>query len=246
MGQSRSIPFYISLADIIIRIEPIYDYIKEYCRGYIVDGKEEFTVRTEPKDICYERERSIKDGLINLSDEYLETLAVYRKIVEKLPQFHILLFHASAIAVDGTGYLFTAKSGVGKSTHSRLWREYLGERAVMINDDKPLVKVTDTEVTVYGTPWNGKHRLGTNMSVPLKAVSVLIRERDNRIEEIKPEEVYGMLLQQCYRPIDQEAMRQTLFLVDKWMKLTKFYKLECNMEPEVAKMAYLAMKGDGI
>ena len=61
------------------------------------------------------------------SDIYLETMAVYRKIEDKLLDYDTILFHGSAVAVDGVGYLFTAKSGTGKSTHTRLWREMLSE-----------------------------------------------------------------------------------------------------------------------
>ena len=64
----------------------------------------------------------------------METLAVYRKMAD----YDTVLLHGSAIAVDDEGYFFTAKSGTGKSTHARLWREMLGDRAVMINDDNRL------------------------------------------------------------------------------------------------------------
>ena len=84
--------------------------------------------------------------------------------------YDTILFHGSAVAVDGIGYLFTAKSGTGKSTHTRLWRELFGERAVMLNDDKPLIKVSENGIIVYGTPWDGKHRLSTNTFVPLKGI----------------------------------------------------------------------------
>ncbi len=244
--------FRIKLAGIVIRIEPMYDYIREYCLEYItneINEPECFTVRTEPEDIHLERERSMKEAAregrphMEFSDAYLETLAVYRKIAERLPFSNILLFHGSVLAVDGAGYLFTAKSGTGKSTHTRLWREYFGSRAVMINDDKPLLEVTDTKVIAYGTPWNGKHRLSTNASVPLRAICVLTRDKDNHIEEIEPQEAYRMLLQQCYRPADSKALVQSLKLIDGLMKNTRFYRLGCNMEPEAAKVAYAGMNG---
>lgn len=82
--------------------------------------------------------KAMADGEYSLS--YLETLAVYRKIVTRLVFSDILLIHGSAIAVDGKAYLFTAPSGTGKSTHTRMWREYFKDRAVMVNDDKPLNK----------------------------------------------------------------------------------------------------------
>lgn len=145
-------------------------------------------METSQSDIEYEREKSAledrKEGLPirNFPDSYLETLAVYRKFAENLLAYDTVLFHGSVVAVDGIGYLFTAKSGTGKSTHTRLWREYFGERAVMVNDDKPLLQVTENGVIVYGTPWDGKHHLSNNISVPLKAICILTRAEENHIE----------------------------------------------------------------
>ena len=247
--NNRAIPFCIKLADVVIRIEPMFDYMREYCQEYITEEQSAFTVRTENADIAFERERSAKEAErednahIISPDAYLETLAVYRQIAEHLPLLDTVLFHGSVIAVDGAGYLFTAKSGTGKSTHTRLWREQFGNRAVMVNDDKPLLKITEDGVVAYGTPWNGKHRLSTNMSVPLKAICVLTRDTVNHIEEIGPGEAYQMLLQQTYRPMDKASMVQTLKLIDGMMKNTRFYKLGCNRNKEAAKVAFEGMNG---
>lgn len=246
--MDRAMPFCIRLADMVIRIEPMYDYIQEYCREYLTEEQPVFTVRVEAEDIAFERERSEKvaEGCppMEFSDSYLETLAVYRYIAEQLPMRDIVLFHGSVIAVDGIGYLFTAKSGTGKSTHTRLWRELFGNRAVMVNDDKPLLKITQEEVFVYGTPWDGKHRLSTNISVPLKAICVLTRSEENFIEEIPPRDAYQMLLQQSYRPMNRGTMIQTLKLIDEMMANTKFYRLGCNMNPEAARVAFQGMNGE--
>ena len=156
--------------------------------------------------------------------------------------FDTILFHGSVVAVDGIGYLFTAKSGTGKSTHTRLWREYFGERAVIVNDDKPLLKITDSGVTAYGTPYNSKHRLGTNISVLLKAICILTRAAENHIEPITRDHAYTMLLQQVYRPADILKMAKTLKLVDRLADRVKLYKLDCNMEISAAIVAYEGMQ----
>jgi hypothetical protein len=239
--------FCIRLADMVVRIEPMFDYIKVYCQGYVTEEKEDFSIRIKQTDIDFERKHSKKDAeregrdAYLYSDAYLETLAVYRQIAERLPMSNIVLFHGSVIAVDGIGYLFTAKSGTGKSTHTRLWREQFGSRAVMVNDDKPLLKITDSGVIAYGTPWNGKHRLSTNIAVPLNAVCVLTRDKENHIMEILPRDAYLMLLQQTYRPMDGTSMVQTMKLIDGMMKNTRFYRLGCNMESESARVAYEGM-----
>ena len=116
------------------------------CASYRAEGIADFSVETMLTDIAYEREKSAREDekagvpVRRFPDWYLETLAVYRKIAEKMPDYDALLFHGSCVAVDGAGYLFAAKSGTGKSTHTSLWRELLGERAVMVNDDKELCR----------------------------------------------------------------------------------------------------------
>lgn len=145
------------------------------------------------------------------------------------------------IAVDGIGYLFTAKSGVGKSTHTRLWREQFGDRAVMINDDKPLLRITAEGVTAYGTPWNGKHHLSTNTAVPLKAVCVLGRGGINHIEPADKKDVYPLLCQQSYRASDPAGMLLTLKLIEQLCSAVPLYRLSCNMDPEAALVAYQGM-----
>ena len=133
------------IADKIVTVSSIYEKVHRYCQDYQTEEPAEYSVTITERDIEFEREKSRKTDLKEhrrpreFPPEYLEELAVYRKICEKMPDYHTILFHGSAIAVDGQGYLFTAKSGTGKSTHTRLWRELLGEKAVMVNDDKPLL-----------------------------------------------------------------------------------------------------------
>ena len=236
--------FTIRLAGQYFTICPVYDYIREYCKDYIVadvtgqsgidDGDTEYTssgvgdITTESvtrititqSDIDFEREKSaredIKEGIPirHFSDAYLETLAVYRKIADYLLSCNTLLFHGSVITVDGEGYLFTAKSGTGKSTHTRLWREYFGERAVMVNDDKPLLRITDSGVT---------------------------RDTVNHIEQIESHAAYPLIVQQTNRSFTADGMKQTLSLIDRMLNVVPVYRLGCNMDIEAARVAYEGM-----
>ncbi len=152
------------------------------------------------------------------------------------------MFQGSAGAVDGEAYLFPAPSGTGKSPHARLWREAFGDRAVMINDDKPLLRVSEEGVRVYGTPWNGKHRLGGNLSAPLKALCVLTRDERNHIEPISREEAFAVLFQQSYRPAREENLPRLLALLERLSRKVGLYRLGCNMEPEAAIISYQGMQ----
>ena len=243
--------FTIKLADKIICVDSLYESTLTFLNNYLTDSNElDFCVEVSGDDISNERQKYIHEAqtenlpIINFSDNYLETLALYRKIVSKMSFYNTLLFHGSVVAVDDIGFLFTAKSGTGKSTHTKIWRNYFGERAVMINDDKPLISVGEDDVTVYGTPWDGKHHLSSNTSVPLKAICILERGEQNIIERISVDEAYPMFLQQTYKPTSSIELMNTLDILDRLMNKVNIYRLKCNMEKEAAIVAYNGMKGD--
>ena len=236
------------IADKIISISSLYDEVHTLCRDYAFDGQPQIFVTCSDKDIAAEREKSDRnaeaEGRVpqKFRDSYLETLALYRKIADNMVDSDCFLFHGSAIAVDGAAYLFTAKSGTGKSTHTALWRRLFGDRAVMVNDDKPLIRVQGGRAIIYGTPWNGKHRLGCNIAVPLKAVCILTRAQENRIERTDKRTALPMLIQQTHRPEDPKKTAKTLRLIDSLAGSISLYRLGCNMEIQAAQIAHNALK----
>lgn len=243
--------FTIKLAGRIAAVRAIFPSTREHCREYLCEDSPEFSVEISMEDIDFERKKSEQEDRLEgievrkFSDAYLETVAVQRKIAEKLFAYDVLLFHGSVIAVDGEAFLFTAKSGTGKSTHTRLWRQALGERAVMVNDDKPFLCVTEQSVQACGSPWNGKHGLGRNLSVPLRAVCILERGAENRIRSISAKEALPMLLQQSNRPMDPKLLPKYLELLDGLASNVAFYRLACNMEPQAALVSYHTMSASG-
>ena len=220
-----------------VEVNSLHEAVHRYCAAYRTDAPADFSVTITQENIEYERAREETPGH---ADEYLEELAVYRKVSEKMPYYDTILFHGSVIAVDGVAYVFTAKSGTGKSTHTALWRRLFGDRAVMVNDDKPLLHIGDV-VTAYGTPYDGKHKLSNKIAVPLKAVCILERAEENSIVKITRSEAYPMLVQQAYRPADVVAMQKTLSLIDKMADTVGLFRLGCNMDPDAARVAYEGM-----
>lgn len=227
------------IADKNIKITSLFSFIHVYCRGYEADCEPDFEIQTTESDIKAESQTLRAE----VTGEWLEISAVYRKIAEIMPEFDTLMIHGSAISVDGEGYLFTAKSGTGKSTHTRLWRELLGDRTIIVNDDKPFVKIVENGARIYGTPYCGKEGLNTNISVPLKAVCILERSEENRIEQIEINEAFPMLIHQTYHPSDKRRLMRVLELLDRLKGLVNFYHLFCNTELKAAEISYNAMKG---
>ena len=107
-----------------------------------------------------------------------------------------LMFHASAVMHEGSGYMFIAPSGTGKSTHSQNWiRMIPGTK--LLNDDTPIVRLTNRQVRIYGSPWSGKTPCYRNICVPLKGVARIERATENRIIKKEGVDAFASLLIAC-------------------------------------------------
>ena len=234
------VDFTIRVAGRSAAVRAMYDTTRIFCKDYLWAGEADFALEVTGEDIAFERAENQRIGY-NDSDAYLEVIALLRKTAQRLLEYDTLLFHGSVIAVDGAGYLFTAPSGTGKSTHTRLWRQLLGRRVVTVNDDKPFLRITEEGVMAYGSPWCGKHGLNTSTSVPLKAVCILERGEENQIRPISPKAALATLFQQSGRPQDAAQMSRYMELLDRLAGMVKFFHLCCNMTLEAAQVAYEAM-----
>ncbi len=241
--------FQITLAGRVIGIRSLYEQVYSLCRDYLTSGREEdFRVETTPADLVFEHERSLREAALEgrrqqrYSEAYLETLAVYRRIAVRMPDYNTWLMHGSAVAAGDSAFLFTAASGIGKTTHTRLWLQTI-PGSYVINGDKPLLQLRNGRCTVWGTPWSGKERMNRNAGVPLRGICILERGKENRIEELSFMDAVPLLLQQSYRPAEPAAMQKTLQLVYGLKDSVRFYRLQCNMDPSAALVAYQGMTG---
>ena len=125
--------FTLRIANHDYRINNKYDYTQKLCRNYEIPD-----CKAEEIRVTYEEIKSENVGEHAFSDSYLESLAIYRKICGRLLDDDIILFHCSALQMDGKAVLISAPSGTGKSTHARLWKEYFGEKVSGINVDRTL------------------------------------------------------------------------------------------------------------
>ena len=210
--------FRMKLADIPFEVICQYESTKEFCREYLTEDLPEFAVQLVRQEIDYEREMSQRqdkaDGVPvrEFSDEYLETLALHRRIAFPMLERGCLIFHGAGLSVENEGYLFTAKSGTGKTTHAKLWLKNI-KNSYILNGDKPLIKVRDGATILYGTPWQGKEDYGVNDRVPLKALCILQRGSVNQIEPISFREAMPILYQQTYKTEDAEMVYRAMQLL---------------------------------
>lgn len=231
----------VKLADLTIEVEANFSETEEFFRDYIVeDVLPDMTVSPSMEDVEAER-RTTAD--LHISGQYLETLAIQRQISNRLPYFGRLLMHGAVIAYEGKGYMFTARSGTGKSTHISLWKSHMGDAVEIINGDKPFLWVKEDEVRIYGTPWAGKEGWQKNTGVPLCGICFLMRGKVNRIRRIRPEDGLQRSLCQLYMPKEPETMGKTLELLDRLLQTVPLYLLECDMTEEAVKTSFEAMTG---
>jgi len=226
------------IASLVVAMNPKGNRLAESSLPYM-------TVTDKNPDIKIEVSSSFllkkKEQYPQLSLQSLEYMYYGSAFYEQLLDFNGFVLHASAVGLNGEAYLFSAKSGVGKSTHTELWKKRFGERAVIINDDKPAVRMENDRYFVYGTPWSGKTNRNTNIVFPLKAIAFIERAEDNRIIRITAKQAVKLLLEQTLRP--KSRVDKLLFLMDKLLNRIPVYKLCCNMDVQAAECAYNGMKG---
>ena len=233
------------IAGVAFAVQPIFESTRAYCASYLTEREPEYRLCVLREELIQEQRlldlEADEEGLKRrkFSDMFLERSVIQRKVAGCLLERDVLLMHGSTVAVDGVAFLFTAPCGTGKSTHTRLWREVFGGRAVMVNDDKPFLRFMDGAVIACGTPWTGKHGLGSNVSAPLAGICILSRGTENRIRRADPEDVSEFLLQQ----LQPEGDSRTERLLRELLRRVPVWQMECNREHEAARIAYCAMSG---
>lgn len=229
----------ISAAGLIIDVMPKYDLLRSRVKEYIYEGakKADIIVRVDD-EFLYEKQKQYPH--LTLSEcEYIYTSdCFYRELL----LYDGFLLHASAVALEDYAYLFSAPSGTGKSTHTHLWLNCFGEKAFIINDDKPAIRLIDGHFYACGTPWSGKTDESKNMHVPLKAIAYIKRSNDNYINKAAPEKAIKYILEQTIRPGGLSCMDKLLLLLDKLLKEIPVYELHCNISEEAVITAYNTMK----
>jgi hypothetical protein len=160
----------------------------------------------------------------------------------ELLNFNGILLHSSCIVVDGKAYAFSADSGTGKSTHTNLWLKYFGDRAHMLNDDKPAIRLIDGTVYACGTPWSGKYDYSTPEVVPLAGICFLERSEDNWIKKADTGKAVFNIFSQTLRKLSAARMDKLFNVLEEIFAKVPLYEFGCNVSQEAMLTSYNAMK----
>ena len=228
------------IADLNIGVKNQCDFSKKYMKDYLVDGTDtDFVVSVTDSMIDYEKQIAIE----KVPEQYYELTGILRCICEKiLEEYNGFFLHCSCLLYEDKAIVFTAKSGTGKSTHARLWREVLSDKVTMINDDKPIVRYIDGEFIIYGTPWNGKHSLSNNIKAPIKAIYYLHQAKENKVERCDPISSISKMLSQTILPDNKNIMNELLDMMEKLVCNIPMFDLHCNISEDAVHTVLNSLK----
>lgn len=228
------------IADLVTEYTPRYDYLDSFFKKFRYDGERKtdlvLSVSQAYINDVYERINEKK------SPGYAESFAVGNVFFKSALRFKTMLLHSSALVINGGAYLFAGKSGLGKSTHTRLWKQAFGDKVAFINDDKPAVRIFANEAVAFGTPFDGGSQIAENVSAPLKAVVFIERGEENSVRIPNLGELIGCLYSSTAHMLKASSAKLMLDNIDALVKSNvDFYVLTCNTDISAAYTAYDAI-----
>ncbi len=226
--------FRIKIDDLVVEI-PATDDIFSRCEEYRID------TMSKP-DIVIDQSLYRTQYYSNLSESDNIYLESGWQFYTHLLKYNGMMLHASAVALDGRAYLFSGPCGMGKSTHTRLWKQVFGENAVVFNDDKPALRRLDDRWYAYGTPWCGKDGINVNMKVPLAGICFLKRGTENKIRRLDSREALRSCMAQTIYKLGPKSMDLLLGHLDKLIREIPIFELENLPVPDAARLSHETMR----
>ena len=224
------------IADLIVEMNPKYNNTLELAEPFLYDGSRDADFELKSSDKYLDQLMSKAAEGVNV--EQMENFAFSGIFNRAAIKYSTMLVHSSALIYDGGAYLFSGDSGVGKSTHTRLWLKAFGDKVHIMNDDKPVVKLYDDKAVAFGTPFDGGSGIALNESYPLKAIIFVERGEENSVRIPDNREIIQKLYFQTARMVNRETAEKMLINIERILSLTKFYVLSCNMDISAAHIAY--------
>lgn len=230
-----------NIADLKVKINNKYSFTDKLCADYLSENQDSSDIEVTAGAEEIAKEKALSP---NFPDGYIENICLYREICNRMPVRNRFLLHSAVVEYGGAAYAFLGRSGTGKSTHTGIWLKNLPS-AKILNGDKPIIGYAGGEFTVYGTPWQGKERLGYNGKAPLKGLCFLEQAKKNEIARLSPGQAAERLFVQILLPDDPEAVGKTLELCDELVKTVPSYLLKCDISDEAFEKSFAALtKGE--
>ena len=153
------------------------------------------------------------------------------------------ILHASFININNKAILFTAPSGIGKSTQAELWK--LHRNADIINGDRAVVRLENDKTLACGLPFAGSSEYCKNATLPIEAIVYLEQAPETTISPLKGIQAFRKIWEQITVPVwDKEAVNKISEILSRVISEIPIYHLACTpdfsailaLENELAKL----------
>lgn len=135
-------------------------------------------------------------------------------IINALSKGRGIMLHACGVNDRGKGYIFTGRSGAGKSTISQLWAA--SEGVSVLSDERVIVRQHDGRFWVYGTPWYGDAKIASPEAAPLERIFVIEHGTKNQAVPLKRSSAVSELFARSFPTFwDTEGLAFTLAFLEQ-------------------------------
>jgi hypothetical protein len=231
----------IKVADLIVEIDVSSDFLVSRLGPYLCDENLTADISIDVSKQFY-IDRQKENPHMTLGE--CECLWSGGYFYEQLARFNGVMLHSSCVEYEGKAYLFSARSGTGKSTHTHLWLKYL-DGCRIINDDKPAIRIIDGIPYAFRTPWSGKTDENVNEGVPVGGICFSGRG-ENKIKRIPGIAALKPFMDQTVRPADKELMNKMLETLNWILTNVPIYKMTCDISEQAVMTAVNGMVENSI
>lgn len=208
----------------------------------IYETKEEFIIRYNvPESVCC-CVLSKNNGEVNiyLNKEVTENPSDITYVIRNAFFFYLqkqgkTVIHSSSVIYNGRVWLFSAPSGIGKSTHVELWKDnqypiedFNGDMAACYID-------AQWNAIAAGVPWCGTSKIQNNLIMPLGGILFLKRGKENSVKKLGMLESVMQITARALTPCwNRECVDSNIAIAETLAERICVGELICTIEREAA------------
>ena len=213
---------------------------KLYIENYLQGMNEPYScIEIDKNNICY----IYPNGINN----YKHILNVFSAIgLEYIfIKNETIMLHSSYIKYNNKAILFSAPSGVGKSTQAGLWEKY--ECAEIINGDRAAIRNINGKWKAYGLPFAGSSEVFKNISSDISSIVVIRQGKENYIERLSILDSFKYIYSETItNPLDSEFINLKIDIINKLITEIPIYIFYCTPDKKAVEVLKNKLTEEGI
>lgn len=197
--------------------------------------------RVEVKDCQFVERILINEkgdyALVEYKEGDLKTLSEELFLSMRLPFLYyagkqgMIAIHSASVIYKNKGWLFSGKSQIGKSTHTNLWKKYVGTK--IFNGDMNLLCEKDSLIYMHGIPWCGTSKIANTGCYKLAGITFLKQDKVNSVTEVKGSEKTMKIVRRLFSPAWNDTQNNlNIDIAHKIANTVSISELHCTVSKE--------------